>query len=308
MNYKQLFEKFKNRENKLRTKNQCMKYLEDLIWEGVPVSPFDPESKVYKCKNRPFYYKCQNTNKYFTVLTGTIFENTKKPLTVWFKLIELVITLRPGISAVSAAKLCKVSYPTAWHMLQKIRTVMGKENGQKLQGIVEADEYVAGGTLKNMHYDKKLAARAKGTYQNKIPVHGMVERGGDAVINIVPNLEADTINAKVIKHLKIGSTLFTDENVGYKKISQFYKHNFVVHSKGKYVDGNVYTNSIESLWAGFTRTLGTYIHQTKKYLQNYANEHVFRYNTRKMNSIDTCIHFLLCTESTKITWRQIRLA
>ena len=60
------------------TEQKCIKHLERIIWRGIIISPFDPTSKVYKCKDRR--YKCKNTNKYFTVRTGTIFDNTKLPL------------------------------------------------------------------------------------------------------------------------------------------------------------------------------------------------------------------------------------
>jgi hypothetical protein len=33
------------------SEEKCIAYLEELIWEGNPVSPFDPNSKVYKCAN-----------------------------------------------------------------------------------------------------------------------------------------------------------------------------------------------------------------------------------------------------------------
>ncbi len=61
---------------------KCIDYLESVIWNGNPVSPFDPSSKVYKCKDNR--YRCKNTGKYFNVKTGTIFEGTKIKLQYWF--------------------------------------------------------------------------------------------------------------------------------------------------------------------------------------------------------------------------------
>lgn len=300
-NYKSIREM----EANLKTNEDCIAYLEELIWEGVPTSPFDETSKVYKCKDGR--YKCKNTNKYFNVLTGTIFQNTKIPLTYWFKLIHYIVSHRKGISSTTVADLLGVTQTTAWYMLQKIRKCMGKENNQQLHGEIEADEFIAGGLLKNMHYDKKLEAKAKGGYRNKIPIHGMVERNGNAVANVVPNTEADTLNSKVLKYAQLGSTLYTDENQGYKKISHLYNHDFIIHSKCNYVNGNVYTNTIESVWATFARTLATYIHVSGKFLQNYANECIFRYNTRKMKSVDACIWLLQNIVQTKITWKELSL-
>lgn len=289
----------------LRTNKDCINFLEALIWDGVPVSPFDKTSKVYKCKNGR--YKCKNTGRYFTVTTGTIFENTKIELLTWFEVIFHMNANKRGISSTALVRLFGMTQKTAWYMLQKIRSAMQFENESKLSGIVEVDEYHAGGSLKNMHYGKKLEARAKGEYKNKILFQGFVARGGDAVIKIIPNLEMDTLCAGVLKFVKRGSTLYSDKNQSYNGVAAFYKHNYVTHSKGKYVvEGEIHTNSIESVWAVFDRTLKTYIKTSKKHLQNYAHEATFRYNTRKMSCGDATIWLLQNIEATKITWKDIR--
>jgi len=275
-----------------------------LIWDGVPESPFDKTSKVYKCKNGR--YKCKKTGMYFTVTTGTIFENTKIELIDWFTVIFHMNAQRRGVSSTSVMRLIGVTQKTAWYMLQKIRSAMQFENESKLSGIVEVDEYHAGGSLKNMHYGKKLEARANGEYKNKILFQGFVARGGDAVIKIIPNLEMDTLCAGVLKFVKRGSTLYSDENQSYNGVAAFYQHNYVTHSKGKYVvEGEIHTNSIESVWAVFDRTLKTYIKTSKKHIQNYAHEATFRYNTRKMHCSDATIWLLQNIEATKITWKDI---
>jgi hypothetical protein len=51
--------------NAFDTEEKCIEYLEELIWKGNPVSPFDPDSKVYKYANNQ--YRCKNTGKYFNI-------------------------------------------------------------------------------------------------------------------------------------------------------------------------------------------------------------------------------------------------
>ena len=60
------------------TEQSCIDFLERQRWGDHVVSPYDPDSKVYKCKGNR--YKCKNTGKYFNVRTNTIFENTKVSL------------------------------------------------------------------------------------------------------------------------------------------------------------------------------------------------------------------------------------
>ena len=65
-----------------RTEQSCIDYLEQLRWNGNVISPYDPTSVVYKCKNNK--YRCKNTLKTFNVKTGTLFDNTKVKLIKWF--------------------------------------------------------------------------------------------------------------------------------------------------------------------------------------------------------------------------------
>lgn len=305
---KKNFKNIGEMEKVLKTDKDCIIYLEALIWEGFPVSPFDETSKVYKCKNGR--YKCKNTNKYFNVMTGTIFENTKLPLIYWFKAIFYEQANRKGVSSTTLARVLGITQSTAWYMLQKIRKCMGKENYQQLEGVVEVDEYYQGGALKNMHYDKKLAARANGIFQNKNLLIGLAERFGNVVVKVIPDKSDSTLTTAVLRYVKKGSILYSDENPSYSKLPSIYKQASVVHSRGQYVDkcnNSIYTNTIESFWSTFSRTMNTYIHVSRKHLQNYADEVVFRYNTRKMKPIDACIWLLQNIMCTRITRKEIIL-
>lgn len=71
--------------------------MEQVRWtDGNVVSPYDKDSKVYKCKNNQ--YKCKNTGKMFNVKTGTLFENTKIEFQKWFVAIFLITSLPKGTS------------------------------------------------------------------------------------------------------------------------------------------------------------------------------------------------------------------
>ncbi len=300
------FKSLKDLRATFKTNQDCINFLEELIWEGEPVSPFDKTSKVYKCKDG--WYKCKNTGKEFNILTGTLFQGTKIDLTIWFEIIFRENSDRNGLAATTVVRDYGLTYTTAWYMLQKIRAAMGKENHQEVKGTVEVDEYHEGGSHKNMHYNKKLEAKEKPNQGKKLLL-GFVERNGNAVIKTIPDRTEGTLAAGVLRYVKPGSTLYSDDNPSYQKLPPLYNQKIVIHSKGNYVNKenkNIYTNTIESVWAVFERTKQTHIHVSQKHLQNYANEAIFRYNTRKMNSSEACIWFLQNIENTKITWKEIR--
>ena len=151
-------------------------------------------------------------------------------------------------------------------------------------------------------------AKQNMSYNNKIPVQGLVERDGDAVIVVVPNFEADTLNANVfINMLNLVQSYILTKIKATNGLPVFTITILLFIAKVTMLKGEVHTNTIESVWALFTRTLKTYIRVSKKHLQKYANETVFRYNTRKMKVKEAGFWLLQNLKSTKITWEEIRL-
>ncbi|MGI6816710.1 transposase, partial [Bacteroides sp. KG122] len=112
--------KFKTLTELIKTfsdEQKCIDFLEQIIWNGNPVSPFDSTSKVYKCKNNR--YRCKNTGKYFNIKTGTIFENTKVSLQNWFIAIWMYTSHKGGLSSMELQRELGITQKTAWFMLQR---------------------------------------------------------------------------------------------------------------------------------------------------------------------------------------------
>src|SRR4029077_9494770 len=98
-------------------------------------------------------YVCSETTGYrFSVLVGTIFENTNKPLRDWFRVMHLMLTAKKGISALQVMRYMGFgSYNTAWLMCHKGRAALGNVEFKQLIGYVEVDETFIGGKAKNKH-------------------------------------------------------------------------------------------------------------------------------------------------------------
>jgi len=104
--------------NTFPDEQSCVEHLENLRWHGNIVSPFDPLSKVYVCKNNR--YRCKETGKYFNVKTGTLFDNSKVKLQKWFLAIWLITSHEKDISSIQLSKNIGATQKTAWFLLQKI--------------------------------------------------------------------------------------------------------------------------------------------------------------------------------------------
>lgn len=281
----------------------CIDHLEELRWNGNVISPFDSASKVYKCKGNK--YKCKNTGKYFNVKTATLFDNTKIELQKWFLAIWIVTSHKKGISSLQLSRDISVTQKTAWFMLQRIRNCFGIDNDVELDNEVEVDETYVGGKNKNRHADKKVKASQGRSAKDKTPVVGMVERGGKVTARTVDNVQSITLTKEVIRNVKASATLYSDEWLGYKGVSRIYDHSVVKHNQGEYVNGRIHTNTIEGFWSLLKRGIfGIYHFTSKKHLQMYVDEFVFRYNTRN-NCEASRFNMLLANTENRLTYKEL---
>ena len=188
---------------------------------------------------------------------------------------------RTGISAKQLERETGVTYKTAWRMFTQIRKLMAQEDGISLFGEVEVDETYVGGKERNKHANKKLHA-GRGTV-GKTVVVGLVERKGNAVVEVQPDSKASTIVPMIQEHVHpYDATIYTDEHGAYNHLSSLgYAHETVVHSAKQYVAGRAHTNNIEGFWSNTKRGIDGVNHAVSpKYLQGYLDAYVYRFNHR----------------------------
>ncbi|MCF2219700.1 IS1595 family transposase [Chryseobacterium sp. PS-8] len=280
----------------------CINHLEELRWDGDVVSPFDSASKVYKCKGNK--YRCKTTGKYFNVKTNTIFDNTKLGLQKWFLAIYIVTSHKNGISSLQLSRDLDITQKSAWFMLQRIRKCFGIENDNELDNEVEADETYIGGKNKNRHANKKIEGSQGRSAKDKTPVVGMVERDGKLNAKAVENVKHETLSREIISNVKESAKLYT-EWLGYKGLERIYDHSIVKHNKSEYVNGRIHTNTIEGFWSLLKRGIvGIYHFTSKKHLQRYVDEFVFRYNTRNTTTQNR-FNLLLLNLENRLTYKEL---
>ena len=219
--------------------------------------------------------KCAKCRKQFSATVGTIFEDSKIPLTKWFMAFQLMASSKKGMSAHQLHRMLDITYKSAWFMAHRIRHSMKQTPfGDKLGGIVEADETYIGGKSHGM-----------GPIANKMPVFALVERGGRVRSFTMPRVTALNLKRSIQEHVQPDAKLMTDEHPGYKAVGkQFADHQTVNHSQKEYVRGEASTNTVEGYFSLLKRGLtGTYHHVSQKHLHRYLDEFNFRYNARTVN-------------------------
>ena len=260
------------------TEEQCRDYLFKLRWPNG-----------FKCPRcgcddyRPLrgtLFDCKACKYQVSVIAGTIFQDTRTPLSVWFTAIWWVTTQKYGASAEGLQQVLGLgSYKTAWTWLHKIRTAMVFPNRQKLKGTIEVDEVYIGS-------EESGGKRGRGT-ENKVLVVVAIEvvekrKLGRVRMGVIPDATTDSLKNFVIDNIEQGSTVITDGWASYSFLSlKGYSHTVAIQKKAETEEELLpHVHMIISLLKRWL--LGT--HQgavSAKHMQAYLNEYVFRFNRRK---------------------------
>ncbi len=269
----------------------CIDAVASLRWPDGPECPhcFAKEPYYLATQKR---WKCRSCRKQFSVKVGTIFEDSAIPLQKWLPALWMLVNDKNGISSYELGKAIGVSQKSAWFLLHRLRLVMKRRDfafklGGNDGGPVEVDETYVGGRVQNMHKSKRVELqRIRGQQLetnnlNKTIVMGMLDRELRQVrAMVIPNVKRETLQSMVLREIKHGSKVFTDEHVGYEKLRYKYVHEVVTHTE-EYVRGQVHTNGIENFWSLLKRTLrGTYVAVEPFHLERYVDEQIFRFNNR----------------------------
>jgi transposase-like protein len=273
--------------DKLRTDEQCVAYLESRRWpNGVrcvtcgsdKISRITSSSKKQALRK---LYQClePSCKQQFTATSGTLFHDSHLPLHKWFLAMAFMTQAKKGMSAKQLqAHLGLKSYQTAWYLCHRIRKAMAESGGAPLMGIVEVDETHVSGK-----YDKR---RKRGPWETTI-VAGMVERGGRVRTQKIATPSKQVLVGMVKDNVHPEATVITDELAAYKSLpSVVAKHDFVQHRAEEWVRGDVHTNTIEGCWSLLKRGIvGSFHKISVKHLDRYLAEFDFRFNNRKNREI-----------------------
>ncbi len=222
---------------------------------------------------------CQKCKKRVSLTSGTLFEQSNKPLLLWFRVIWLMVAQKNGISAVGVQRIMGFgSYRTAWAWLHKLRMITVLSNRAKLNGKVEVDETFLGGKVSG-----KRGRGAEGKILVGIAVEILNKGTGRVRLSVIPNASGNSLKSFVTNNIEFGSELITDGWRPYRSIAGF-KHIVILNETSNEEENLLpHVHRIASLLKRWL--LGTHQNYvTGNKVQNYLDEFTFRYNRRKSNS------------------------
>ena len=220
-------------------------------------------------------YACQWCGHHIHPTAGTLFEDSRTHLRLWFYAFYLFTTSRHGVPAKELERQLGVTYKTAWRMADLIRKHMAQVDDEwPLFGDVEVDETYIGG--------QRPGVRGRGA-ANKTIVFGMMQRKGQVMTKVVPNVAKKTLQPIIEENVLDGSTVHSDELRSYNGLNKAgFNHKTVYHGAKEYVVGNTHVNGLENFWKHLKGSIrSTHIHVSKKHLHKYAKEFEYRFNRRE---------------------------
>jgi len=261
------------------SEDKCHDYLEQLRWPDGVRCPRCESDKISRIKARR-QFDCDGCRYQFSVRVGTLFHDSKLPLWKWFLAVYMMGESKKSVSANQLKRMLGVSYKTAWFLCHRIRAAMKDEGGELLSGIVEADETYIGGKLGGFENRREASRHRR---DNKTIVLGAVERGGKVRLRVAPDVTSETIKGFLKDVVSDDAeAIYTDSHRSYRGIGdENTVHEYVDHSRNEWVRGQIHTNTAESVWSLFDRSvIGAYHKLSVKHLPAYLDEAAFRWNNR----------------------------
>lgn len=274
-------------QKKFNTQQKCIIYLEKLRWGKKVVSPFTGKENVTKRKGT-YKYHCNDTNQDFTVLYGTIFQDTRMPLPKWFLLIALMLNAKKGIPSAQLARDLGISYKTAWYSQMRVRCAM-VETDLELDGFLEMDESYVGGKPRteykldnksNTNLSKVTSKRGRGT--SKVPFVAIAEKNGNITTKVINKLSGKNLLAMLKRYAKLEeSAVITDNFKGYKALDDKVDH-LIIPNKNKHGKrGLLNTSTVDSFFSNVKKGInGNYVVLSRRYLPFYLIEFQYKFNKR----------------------------
>ncbi len=257
------------------TDDACLEGIMKLRYGGTELEcPKCHENAKFYRMTRERAYVCQHCKFQLFPCVGTPMHRSRTSLQKWFIAMHLFCTSKHGVAAKELERQLDVTYKTAWRMAHEIRKWMADVDGENpLDGDVEIDETLIGGY--------RPGKRGRGA-EGKTVVFGMLERDGEVMTKVVPNVRKNTLHPIIKENVEAGATVHTDELKSYTGLSKAgYTHRTVNHGADEFVKGDSHVNSIEGFWARLKLSIrGTHVHVSGKHLWKYAKEFEYRYNRR----------------------------
>jgi len=267
-------------EARFSSEETCREYLFQLRWpEGFRCPRC---SHVEAWAVRAGLWQCRQCDHQTSVTAATVFQDTRKPLKMWFRAMWYVTSQKNGASALGLQRVLGLgSYQTAWAWLHKLRRAMIRPGRDHLTGWVEVDETYVGG------WEEGMKGRRRGEKSLVVIAAQVVGNGTGCIrMRVIPDASAGSLLPFIESSVEPGSTVHTDGWHGYAGIAKKGYGHEVSLLRGRPREASKLLPHVHRVASLLKRwLLGTHQGAVEpQHLAYYLDEFTFRFNRRTSKS------------------------
>lgn len=261
------------------TEEQCHSALYRWRWPNGFNCPECGHAECCEIATRQLY-QCSRCHYQASVISGTIFEATKLPLTTWFLGIYLLTQTKNGVSALELRRQLGITYNAAWRMKHKLMQVMKeRDDHQPLEGVIQLDDAYWGG-------ERRGGKRGRGA-PGKSPFLAAVATNGEGHpiamrLTKVKGFRKEEISRWARKHLQASCVVVSDGLSCFDGVKQAgCKHEAIVTGGGSASVTLEAFTWINTMIGNVKNSIhGSYHAINEKHLPRYLAEFCYRFNRR----------------------------
>ena len=268
------------------TEEAATKWFESVLWPTERCCGHCGSVRTKKASHKKMPYWCTDCRSYFSIKTGTSMANSKVSLRKWAFAIYICLTSLKSVSSMKLRRDIKVSQPTAWFMLHRIREAWACEAMDGFSGPVEVDETYIGGLRRNMSNSRRKALYKTGTgSKGKTAVVAIKDRATKQIrAKVTKRVNTESLQGFIAENTNQGATVYTDEASAYDGLP--FPHIAVRHGVSEYVRDMAHCNGVESFWSTLKRAhKGTFHKLSPKHLNRYVQEFAGKHNMRDSGTL-----------------------
>src|SRR3954467_908900 len=244
-------------------------------------------------------FQCNRCKKQVRLTAGTVFQDTKLPLTVWFQAIYHLTQSKGGVSSIELGRRLGVKQGTAWLMKHKLMRAMAAREAAKpkLSGRVEMDDAYLGG-------ERSGGKRGRGA-AGKTPIVAAVETTPERKprrlrLSVVKGFRKKEVEKVAKRDFAPGTNVVSDGLSCWSAVEKAGCEHFpMATGAGKRA----------ASWAPFrwvntalgnikTAIAGTYHRVSPKHAPSYLASYAYRFNRRRQ--LDSIVE--------RLAWAAVRTA
>jgi transposase-like protein len=261
-----------------QTEEACREYVFKIRWPEGFICPRCGHGKSWPTQRGQLW--CCKCSAQTSVTAGTIFQDSRIPLRIWFEAIWHVVSQKQGINAKGLQRILGLRrYATTWTLLHKLRIAMVCPGRDRLGGSVQADEAYIGGPRPG-----KQGRGAEGKTLVLIAAEDRDNRIGRIRLRKIKDASGQSLIPAVKESVEPNSEICTDGWGGYNELpSAGYQHKIIRKTAETGENLLPLAHRVVALLKRWL--LGTHQGAVRaSHLDYYLDEFVFRFNRRTSTS------------------------